>query len=196
MTQQDIVDASGRVLTVPNVISATRLLMVPVFAWAILSGQNVLAFGILAAAGVSDWLDGVLARKLNQYSRVGEILDPAADRLYILVSVVCLAVVGIIPWWLVVALILREAVLGVNLLVLRKHKMSPPQVTWLGKSATFVLMYAFPLLLLSHISGPLGAISFVLGWATALWGLYLYWAAGLVYLAQTRHKLQVQTAYA
>lgn len=196
MTKDLSTDASDRIITVPNAISAMRLLLVPVFAWAILSGQNVLAFAILAVAGASDWFDGVLARKLNQTSKLGVLLDPAADRLYIVVTIVCLAIVNVIPWWLVVALIIREAVLGVNILVLRKHGLKPPEVTWLGKTATFVLMYAFPLLLLAHISGPLGEIAYVLGWATALWGLFLYWYAAAVYLVQTKHKVRAPAAYA
>lgn len=196
MTKDPSADPADRIWTVPNAISALRLLLVPVFAWAILSGQNVLAFAILAVAGASDWFDGVLARKLNQTSKLGVLLDPAADRLYIVVTIVCLAIVDVIPWWLVVALVVREAVLGVNILVLRKHGLQPPAVTWLGKTATFVLMYAFPLLLLAHISGPLGQISYVLGWATALWGLFLYWYAAVVYLVQTNHKVKAPAAYA
>src|SRR5215813_7589450 len=109
-------DPEDRILTVPNAISAARLAGVPVFLWLVLGPQaDWWAVGLLIAAGLSDWLDGKVARAWNQYSKLGQVLDPAADRLYIAATLAALAIRGIIPWWLVALLVLRELVLGVAL---------------------------------------------------------------------------------
>jgi cardiolipin synthase len=178
------------VATVPNAISALRLLMVPAFAYLVLQRQDVWAVAVLAASGVTDWLDGVAARKLNQYSRLGELLDPAVDRAFILVTVVLLAWRGVIPWLLVVALVLRELVVGLALLALRFRGVSPPKVVFVGKAATLGLMYAFPLLLLGSVGGPIGRAANIVGWAFALWGVGLYWFSGGAYLLETWRTLR------
>src|ERR1700730_15321700 len=126
-------DTVDRVLTVPNAISMARLGGVPVFLWLVLVPQaDWLAVGLLIAAGLSDWLDGKLARAWNQQSRLGQVLDPAADRAYIAATLAGLAIRGIIPWWLVAVLASRELVLGVALLALRRHSYGPLQVSFLG----------------------------------------------------------------
>jgi cardiolipin synthase len=127
-----------------------------------------------------------LARAWNQQSRLGQVLDPAADRLYIAATVVGLAVRGIIPWWLVALLAARELVLGVALLVLRRSSYGPLQVSLVGKAATLCLLYAFPLLFLGEHGGPAARAARVLGWAFAIWGSALYWWAAALYLVQTR----------
>lgn len=175
---------SARVVTVPNLISAARLLLVPLFAWLVAQGHDGWALGVLAAAGASDWLDGVVARRLHQVSRLGQMLDPAADRLFILVTLVALAWRDIVPVWLVVVLVARDVVLGVMLLVLARAGYPPLRVHLAGKAGTFAVMYAFPLLLLSELDSTLGTVAGVLGWAFALWGVALYWFAGALYLAQ------------
>jgi cardiolipin synthase (CMP-forming) len=182
--------ASARVLTVPNLISVLRLLLVPVFAWLIASHHDGWAVVVLAVSGATDWLDGVLARRLHQVSRLGQLLDPAADRLFIVVTLVGLALRGVVPWWLLAVLVAREVVLGINLLVLRRHGWGPPPVHLAGKAGTFTLLYAFPLLLLAQWDSWVGTAAEILGWAFALWGVGLYWFAGVLYLVQSRALLR------
>lgn len=186
-------DVSTRVLTVPNLISFARLLLVPVFAVLLVRRQDLWAFAVLAVSGASDWLDGVLARRLGQVSRLGQLLDPAADRLFILVTIVALAWRGVVPWWLVVALVARDVVLALMLLVLARAGEPPLPVHLAGKAGTFALLYAFPLLLLATWQGALGTVATVLGWAFALWGVGLYWFSGVLYLEQARRVLRVRT---
>ncbi|MCL2422631.1 MAG: CDP-alcohol phosphatidyltransferase family protein [Micrococcales bacterium] len=188
-------DATDRVLTVPNAISAARLVLVPVFAVLLARRQDVAALVVLAVSGVSDWLDGVVARRLGQVSRLGQVLDPAADRLFIVVTIVALAWRGVVPWWLVAALVARDLALGVVQLVVVRAGWQPLPVHLAGKTATLMLLYAFPLLLLAELAGP-GAPAAVptllaaLGWATALWGVGLYWTSGVFYLVQARRLLR------
>lgn len=177
---------SDRVLTVPNVISLIRLLLVPVVGVLIVQGQLVAAFVVLVGAGASDWLDGVIARRFHQTSKLGRSLDPSADRLFIFVTIVGLAYQEIIPWWLVAAIVAREVAVGACLPYMMRRTYSGFPVHMAGKAGTFALMYAFPLLLLSDLDGTLGTLAWVAGWAAALWGVYLYWAAGLIYLNQFR----------
>ena len=183
-------DPGDRVLTVPNAISMARLAGVPVFLWLVLVPQaDWWAVGLLIAAGFSDWLDGKLARAWNQQSRLGQVLDPAADRLYIAATLIALAVRAIIPWWLVAVLVSRELVLGVTLLVLRRHSIGPLQVSFVGKAATLCLLYAFPLLFLGSHDGTAALAARVTGWAFAIWGSALYWWAAGLYLAQARQVI-------
>jgi cardiolipin synthase (CMP-forming) len=180
-----------RVLTIPNGISAARLAGVPVFLWLVLGLRTAVAddwaVGLLIAAGLSDWLDGKIARALNQGSRLGQVLDPAADRLYIAATIVALAIRGIIPWWLVAILGLRELTVGAALAVLRNRTgLGSLQVSLVGKAATLCLLYAFPLLLLGDHPGWGGTLARVIGWAFATWGTVLYWWAATLYLAQVR----------
>jgi cardiolipin synthase len=169
---------------VPNAISLARLASVPVFAWLVIRGDDVAAVAVLVAAGVSDWLDGVLARKLNQFSSLGRILDPAADRAFIIVTIVLLAWREVIPWWLVAILLAREVFMGVVLLVEKLRGRPAPQVVFLGKAATLALMYAFPLVLLGSLGGWLGRAAWIVGWAFAIWGVGLYWFAAGVYASR------------
>ncbi len=182
-----------RVLTIPNLISVARLAGVPVFLWLVLGLRTQAgdwwALGLLAAAGASDWLDGKIARALNQQSRLGELLDPSADRLYIVSTVVALAIRSIIGWWLVAALAVRELVLGVVLLMLRRRGYGPLHVSFVGKAATLSLLYAFPLLFLGSHATSYADVARVFGWAFALWGTALYWWAAALYITQARRLL-------
>jgi cardiolipin synthase (CMP-forming) len=175
-----------RVWTVPNLLSMARLAGVPVFVWLVLGPKaDGWAVGLLFGAAASDWLDGKIARAWHQESRLGQVLDPAADRLYIGAMLITLAIRGIIPWWLVGVLVGRELVLGVALLWLRAHGWEPLQVSFVGKAATLCLLYAFPLLLLGTYGGTAAEVAKVAGWAFGLWGTALYWWAAGLYLAQT-----------
>lgn len=178
---------TDRVLTVPNILSALRLLGVPLFLWLILVPEaDVLAIAVLALAGFTDWLDGFLARRWHQISRVGQLLDPVADRLYILATLVGLLLRGIVPWWFVVLLVSRDVIMSVVLVVLKRRGVTGLPVHFLGKAATFCLLYAFPLLLLGDGTGWLAQTANVFGWAFAVWGTALYWWAAVLYLGQAR----------
>jgi cardiolipin synthase len=148
--------------------------------------QDVAALVVLVLAGASDWVDGYLARLLNQRSRVGELLDPLADRLYIAATVIGLALREIIPWWLVLALAARDLMLLCLLPYLRRRGLLALPVTLVGKAATFCLLWGFPFLLLSTMDGALGTWASALGWAFSAWGVGLYWWAGISYLAIAR----------
>lgn len=181
---------SRRVWTLPNLLSALRLAGVPVFLWLVLGPEeDGWALALLVASGFTDWLDGWIARRWGQTSALGQVLDPVADRLYILAVVVGLAVREIIPWWLAVSLPLRDALMWGLVPLLRTRGYSALPVHFLGKAATFNLLYAFPLLLLGDGDGAPAALAQVVGWAFALWGVGLYWWAGLLYAWQVRTLL-------
>ncbi|WP_338403708.1 CDP-alcohol phosphatidyltransferase family protein [Cellulosimicrobium arenosum] len=177
---------SSRVLTVPNLISLLRLLLVPVFAVLIVQERDVWALVVLAASGASDWLDGFLARRLDQVSRIGVMLDPAADRLFILVTLLGLAWRDVVPVWLVLLIVGRDVLLLCLMPALARHGYGPLPVTFIGKAGTFALLYAFPLLLLAEMPGTVGDVAAVAGWAFTGWGVGLYWVAGAQYVRQTR----------
>lgn len=182
---------SSAVFTIPNAISALRLLGVPVFVWLVIGlHADVLALVLLMASGVTDWADGFLARRLGQISTLGSILDPVADRLYILAVVVGLAWRDFVPWWMVLVLPLRDVLLWALVPFLRSRGYSALPVHYLGKAATFCLLYAFPLLFIARGHGTLSTIAEVLGWAFAVWGIGLYWCAGVIYALQVRRLLR------
>jgi CDP-diacylglycerol--glycerol-3-phosphate 3-phosphatidyltransferase len=145
-------------------------------------------------SGFTDWLDGKLARWLDQSSRLGALLDPAADRLYIVSTLIALALREIVPVWLVAVLVGRELVLGVTLLVLRRYGYPPLQVHYLGKAATLLLLYAFPGLLLADGSGWLAIVIEPFAWAFTIWGTALYVLAGVLYLIQVVGLVRADSA--
>jgi cardiolipin synthase len=178
---------TDQIWTIPNALSVLRLLGVPLFLWLLLGPhQDGWALAVLAVSGFTDWADGVLARKLNQMSRFGALLDPLADRLYILATLLGLVLRHIIPWWLAVVIVGRDVVVGLALPRLRKAGYGPPEVHYLGKAATFCLLYAFPLLLLGTYSGTAADIARPTAWAFTIWGTALYLWSGVVYLIQIR----------
>ncbi len=181
---------SEKVVTLPNLLSALRLLLVPVFLWLILIDQNLIAFAVLAFSSFTDWLDGYLARKLNQMSRLGQLLDPAADRLFILASLLGLAITQQVPWWLVIVIVSRDLVLFFSLPFLAQIGYGPLPVNYTGKAGTFALLYAFPLLLLPQVlPESYAVVIYPIAWAFAFWGIWLYWWTGAVYLLQV-HNLR------
>ena len=179
-----------RILTVPNLLSLLRLAGVPLFLWLVLGPEaDGWALLLLLVAGFTDYLDGNLARRLNQTSSLGQVLDPVADRLYILAVVVGLVIRDIIPLWLAVLLPMRDVLLFSLVPFLRTRGYSALPVHYLGKAATAALLYAFPLLLLGDDAGTLGELAQVFGWAFTIWGVGLYWWAGLLYAWQVRTLL-------
>ncbi|MBN1092648.1 CDP-alcohol phosphatidyltransferase family protein [Blastococcus sp. TML/M2B] len=174
-----------RIWTLPNALSVLRLLGVPLFLWLLLGPEaDGWAVIVLMVSGITDWADGKLARWLDQSSKLGALLDPAADRLYIVCTLVALALRDVVPVWVVALLLGRELVLGVMLLVLRRYGYPPLQVHYLGKAATFLLLYAFPVLLLADGEGWLATLAEPFAWALTIWGTALYLLAGVLYVAQ------------
>jgi len=179
-------DPADRVLTVPNVLSLLRLAGVPLFLWLLLGPQqDLLAVLLLAVSGATDWLDGKLARWLDQSSKLGALLDPAVDRLYTLATLAAFGLRDIVPWWVVGVLVGRDVVLAACLPVLRHYGYGPFEVHYLGKAATFNLLYAFPLLLLAEAAtGTLGDVVRPLAYAFTAWGAALYVWSAVLYLVQ------------
>lgn len=184
-TQDDT--RGSHVWTLPNLISMGRLAGVPLFLWLVLGPEaDVWALVVLMVSGFTDWLDGYLARRLNQMSKLGEILDPVADRLYILAAVIGLTLRDIVPWWVAILLPARDLFLWCLVPFLRTRGYSALPVHYLGKAATAALLYAFPLLFVGDGEGAFATLSEVFGWAFAIWGIGLYWWAGLLYAWQVR----------
>jgi cardiolipin synthase len=171
--------------TIPNALSALRLLGVPVFFWLIVGPKNDgLALTILVISSFTDWLDGFLARKLNQFSRLGELLDPLADRLYVVAALIALYLRDLIPLWVLVILVLRDFAMSMLLIYLKRVGITGVPVHFVGKAATMNLLYALPLILMGTYSGLLGQVAHVFGWAFLLWGITMYWYAGALYFRQ------------
>jgi CDP-diacylglycerol--glycerol-3-phosphate 3-phosphatidyltransferase len=179
---------------VPNALSALRLAGVPLFLYLVLVAErDGLAILVLMASGATDYLDGYIARRFSSFTRVGQLLDPLADRLYILATLLALVLRDGIPLWWAAAIIGRDALLGVTTLpYLRKHGFGPLPVHFLGKAATFNLLFAFPMLLaaLPGNEGLLADVFRPLGWAFATWGSVLYLWAGVLYVVQVRRVVR------
>jgi len=179
-------DVRDRVLTVPNALSVLRLVLVPVFLYLLLViHANGWAVGVLMFSGFSDWADGKIARMVaNQSSRLGELLDPAVDRIYMVTVPVALAIYGAVPWWIVVTLIGRDVVLAATLPVLRGRGLTALPVTYIGKAATFALMSGFPLILLGQWDALWSRVVLACGWGFLIWGIAMYLWSGVLYLIQ------------
>lgn len=173
---------NGEVMNVPNLLSILRIALVPVFLWFLLEEFFLAAIIVLAVAGLTDFLDGYLARKLNQITKLGKMLDPVADRLYIFATLLALSVTGYVPWWLATLVILRDVLMLISLPVLASVGYKALPVHYLGKASTFALLYSFPLLLMGKIFTEAAFIITPIAWAFALWGVALYWWSGFVYL--------------
>jgi CDP-diacylglycerol--glycerol-3-phosphate 3-phosphatidyltransferase len=174
-----------RVLTVPNLLSAVRLVLIPVFVYALLFAHaNGWAVAILMFSGASDWADGKIARTLNQSSRLGVLLDPAVDRLYMVTVPVVMAIDGIVPWWFVIVLLVRDGLLAATLPVLRSRGLSALPVTYVGKGATFALMSGFPLVLLGSWDALWSRVVRACGWGFLGWGMYAYLWSFVLYVVQ------------
>jgi len=185
---------SERLLTVPNVLSALRLVGVPVFVWLIVTERDGWAVALLMASGITDYLDGKIARRYGLESRIGALLDPLADRLYIVTTLLGLAWRQIIPWWLVALLLGRELFIAALLPALRRKGYGPLPVHFVGKAATACLLYAFPLLLLGDGDSTFAAVCRPLGWGFTWWGTGLYWVAGVMYAVQTTRLVRAAPA--
>ena len=183
--------SADRVLTIPNALSFLRLVLVPVFLWLLLVEKaDGWAFVVLLVSGFSDYADGNLARLLNQSSKLGALLDPAADRIYMIIVPIGLGVRDIIPWWLIGILIGRDLLLLLSVPLLRTRGLTALPSTYVGKAATFALMYGFPLILGGQLDGVLGDIFRPIGWAFLIWGTGMYVWSFLQYWVQTALVMQ------
>ena len=175
---------SDRLITIPNALSVLRLIGVPLY-FALVSEERFLwAVALLFIAGATDYFDGKIARRYNQTSRLGELLDPAADRLYIVAIVYSLWNFEVIPFSLMIIIFGRDIVLGILLIFMKRQGFPPFKVTYLGKAATFNLLYAFPFLLLTQVANStLSDAAYILGWAFSAWGVALYSWTGVTYFS-------------
>jgi cardiolipin synthase len=180
-------DVSSRIFTLANLVSVIRLMAIPVFLYLVIQDQLLAAFVLLVAAVLTDFVDGLIARHMNQITRLGQFLDPLADRLFIAATVVALAIQGVVPWWFVVAVMLRDALLGVGGIVMSRYGHATLPVKWWGKVATFGLLFVLPLFLLSvmvteHVSVSVGQTLMAVAWPIAVLAVVLYWVVGFSYL--------------
>jgi cardiolipin synthase len=166
--EQELVP-TDRILTVPNMLSIVRLLALPLFAYLLLvTHSDGWALALLMLSGFTDWLDGKLARVLGQTSRLGALLDPLVDRLYVVTTLVTFG---------------RDLLLALTLPIYRRRGLPPPEVIYLGKAATFLLMFALPLILAGHGDWAIGPFTHAFGFAFLIWGTVLYvWTAAIYVL--------------
>ncbi|NMM88936.1 CDP-diacylglycerol--glycerol-3-phosphate 3-phosphatidyltransferase [Rhodococcus sp. SRB_17] len=174
---------TDRVLTVPNILSMVRLLALPLFAYLLLvTHSDGWALALLMLSGFTDWLDGKLARVLNQTSRLGAVLDPLVDRLYVVTTLVTFVARDFIPWWVAAILIGRDLILALTLPIYRRRGLPPPEVVYLGKAATFLLMFALPLILAGQGDWAIAAFTHTFGFAFLIWGTVLYVWTAVIYI--------------
>jgi cardiolipin synthase len=183
--------AESRIWTIPNLLSMLRLALVPPFLLLIVVGDYVAALIVLVVASFTDLLDGYLARRLRQVTRLGQLLDPAADRLYIFAALVGLAANDLVPWWIVVVIVARDVFLLVLGVVLANHGYGPLPVHQLGKVATFGLFFGVPVIMLGLAFPAVQPISEPVGWAITVWGTFLYWWAGVIYAIETARVIRI-----
>jgi cardiolipin synthase len=184
-------EVSSRIFTIPNLLSFIRLALVPVFLVLIILRADFAALVVLVISSVTDYFDGQIARRFGQVTRLGQLLDPAADRLFIFAALIGLSISGIIPWWLGVVIIGRDVMLAVLGIILANNGFGPLPVHHLGKFGTFSLLYALPILMLGGAFQQISWITNPVGWAFALWGAFVYWWAGVIYLRETARVIRI-----
>ncbi|MGV8968957.1 MAG: CDP-alcohol phosphatidyltransferase family protein [Microbacteriaceae bacterium] len=185
MAESTISEVSDRIFTVPNILSFVRLALVPVFLVLIIIGEDIWALVTLIVSSMTDFLDGYIARKFKQITRLGQLLDPAADRLFIFATLIGLATREIVPWWFVAVILGRDAMLLILGIILANFGFGPLPVHHLGKVATLCLFYALPLIMLGRAFPDVASFTDPFAWAFAIWGAFTYWWAGFIYVAET-----------
>lgn len=181
---------STRVLTIPNILSLFRLLLIPVFLVLLVLEHYGWALVLIALSSITDFVDGYIARHFNQISRLGQLLDPAADRLFILATLVGLGWVGVLPWWFIGAIVARDVLLLLLGVVLANHRFGPLPVHHLGKMGTFAILFSMPVILLASAVPATAWLALPLGWAAGIWGVFLYWWAGVAYALQAARMIR------
>jgi cardiolipin synthase len=184
--------ARNKNLNVPNALTGLRALGIPLFIYLAISLEaDGWAILTLAIGGATDYFDGKLARAWGQESRFGELADPAIDRLYIVATLIVLYMREAIPLWVIILLLARDLILGLATIGLTLNSLAPLQVTYLGKAATFNLLYAFPCLLLALRTDWAGTLAFIFGWSFAIWGIGLYLFTGVSYFLTALRTIRV-----
>ncbi len=173
---------SSRIFTLANVVSVVRLMAIPVFLVLVVQDRLITAFVLLVAAVLTDFVDGMIARSMNQITKLGQFLDPFADRLFIAATVIALAIQNVVPWWFVVAVMLRDALLGIGGLVMTRYGHGTLPVKWWGKVSTFGMLFVLPLFLLGTVVPAIGAVTNPIAWVLAIVSVSLYWIVGFSYL--------------
>jgi cardiolipin synthase (CMP-forming) len=186
----DTVPASSAVLTVPNILSFSRIALIPLFCWLSANDETRL-WGILLFALVvsTDWVDGYVARRTGQVSELGRILDPVADRLAIAAALITFAITGIFPFWAMLLILLRDIVLLLGAGLLLWGRGIRVDVRWIGKIATFSLMAATAWIAWGNAGGPLGEVLLVGGWLAFTVGIVEYYIAAGLYAIDVRDAL-------
>lgn len=185
MNQEYSPKAMNRVLTVPNLISFLRICSIPYLAWLITKNNMILALIVLAISAFSDCIDGYIARRWNQVSKLGQILDPIADRLLIIFSTIALAIAKIIPWWALVLVVLRDVIMAALVVLLAQHDYGPLPVNFVGKAGTALIMLAIVSLMIVYaVNTEAMFVLYAAAIACGVWGVVLYWYAGLLYYRQ------------
>lgn len=174
--------ASSRIFTVANAVSVIRLMAIPVFLWLVIEDRLLIAFVLLVVAVLTDFVDGMIARRMNEITKLGQFLDPFADRLFIAATVIALAIQDVVPWWFVIAVMLRDALLGIGGVVMARYGAATLPVKWWGKVATFAMLVVLPLFLLGAVFPEVGEITTPIAWVLALATVVLYWLVGFSYL--------------
>ena len=174
--------ASSRIFTVANAVSVVRLMAIPVFLWLVIEDRLLIAFVLLVVAVLTDFVDGMIARRMNEITKLGQFLDPFADRVFIAATVVALAIQAVVPWWFVIAVMLRDALLGIGGVVMARYGAATLPVKWWGKVATFAMLVVLPLFLLGAVFPEVGEITNPIAWVLALATVVLYWVVGFSYL--------------
>ena len=180
-----------RVWTVPNALSVARLLCVPLFLYLLFAkGDRHVAGWLLGALGATDWVDGFIARRFDQVSELGKVLDPTADRILLGTAMVAILIDGSVPVWVGVVAITREIAVSLAAIALALLGARRIDVTWVGKAGTFAMMFAFPFFLASHATISWRDQARVLAWMFAIPGLVLGWYAAATYIPLARRALR------
>ncbi len=179
-------------LTVPNLVTALRLCCLPVFVWLLFGPQDRQAAAwLLGILGATDWVDGYLARRLDQTSEFGKVFDPTVDRLLFVVGIVSLIIDGSVPVWFAIAVLAREVVVGITMVVATAvFNMERFDVTWWGKTATFLLMFAFPGFLMAESNIAIADAFGVAAWIMGPPGLVLSWYTAVAYIPLVRDGIR------
>ncbi len=184
-------EPTNKILTLPNVISFLRIISIPIIMVLVMQRHLFAGLVILALSSISDGVDGFIARRYNQVTKLGQVLDPIADRLLIVCSMLALGSVDVLPWWVLLIVASREVVLLFGILALANNGYGPLPVNFVGKAGTAVLMIAVPIFIVAELGSGIGFdVLHYLGDACAIWGCCLYWMAGAIYIVQGTQVLR------
>ncbi len=171
--------------TVPNLLSFGRLAATPILGWLIVAGHTNFAAGLFGAMGISDYLDGYIARRTNSVTDLGTTLDPISDRVLAMTAIVTMMMADILPLWLGIPVLLRDIALSVVFLFLSRRGFGKPKVRRVGKTATFALFFALPALIVGDPLRTVGLVVFGIGGV-------LYFVAAYRYAQDMQHFLAEQ----